>query len=103
MIKVNIKAKEGNINSIKISGHAGYDAYGKDIVCAAVSSITITTVNALIKFDENAIDYVQNDDLTITIKKHDEVTCVLIQNMIDLLEELEKDYKKNIKINREVS
>jgi uncharacterized protein YsxB (DUF464 family) len=103
MIKVNIKAKEGNINSIKISGHAGYDAYGKDIVCAAVSSITITTVNALIKLDENAIDYVQNDDLTITIKKHDEVTCVLIQNMIDLLEELEKDYKKNIKINREVS
>ena len=103
MIKVNIKAKEGNINSIKISGHAGYDAYGKDIVCASVSSITITTVNALIKLDENAIDYVQNDDLTITIKKHDEVTCVLIQNMIDLLEELEKDYKKNIKINREVS
>lgn len=103
MIKVNIKAKEGNINSIKISGHARYDAYGKDIVCAAVSSITITTVNALIKLDENAIDYVQNDDLTITIKKHDEVTCVLIQNMIDLLEELEKDYKKNIKINREVS
>ena len=103
MIKVNIKAKEGNINSIKISGHAGYDAYGKDIVCAAVSSITITTVNALIKLDENAIDYVQNDDLTITIKKHDEVTCVLIQNMIDLLEELGKDYKKNIKINREVS
>ena len=103
MIKVNIKAKEGNINSIKISGHAGYDAYGKDIVCASVSSITITTVNALIKLDENAIDYVQNDDLTITIKKHNEVTCVLIQNMIDLLEELEKDYKKNIKINREVS
>ena len=103
MIKVNIKAKEGNINSIKISGHAGYDAYGKDIVCAAVSSITITTVNALIKLDENAIDYVQNDDLTITIKKHDEVTCVLIQNMIDLLEELEKDYKKKININREVS
>ena len=103
MIKVNIKAKEGNINFIKISGHAGYDVCGKDIVCAAVSSITITTVNALIKLDENAIDYVQNDDLTITIKKHDEVTCVLIQNMIDLLEELEKDYKKNIKINREVS
>ena len=103
MIKVNIKAKDGNINSIKISGHAGYDVSGKDIVCAAVSSITITTVNALIKLDENAIDYVQNDDLTVIVKKHDEVTSVLIQNMIDLLQELEKDYKKNIKIYREVS
>ena len=103
MIKVNVKTVNGNIKQITISGHAMYDTYGKDIVCASVSSITITTVNALIKLDENAIDYVQNDDLTITIKKHDEVTCVLIQNMIDLLEELEKDYKKNIKINREVS
>ena len=103
MIKVNIKAKEGNINSIKISGHAGYDVSGKDIVCAAVSSITITTVNALIRLDENAIDYVQNDDLTVIVKKHDEVTSVLIQNMIDLLQELEKDYKINIKIYREVS
>lgn len=103
MIKVNIKAKDGNINSIKISGHAGYDVSGKDIVCAAVSSITITTINALIKLDKNAIDYVQNDDLTVIVKKHDEVTSVLIQNMIDLLQELEKDYKKNIKIYREVS
>ena len=103
MIKVNIKAKDGNINSIKISGHAGYDVSGKDIVCAAVSSITITTINALIRLDENAIDYVQNDDLTVIVKKHDEVTSVLIQNMIDLLQELEKDYKKNIKIYREVS
>lgn len=103
MIKVSVKVKDGSINSIKISGHAGYDVSGKDIVCAAVSSITITTINALIKLDENAIDYVQNDDLTVIVKKHDEVTSVLIQNMIDLLQELEKDYKKNIKIYREVS
>jgi len=51
-----------------------------------------------LKLDSKAIDYVQDDDLTIIIKKHDEVTLVLIQNMIDLLQELEKDYKKNIEI-----
>ena len=103
MIKVNIKTVNNKIESIKISGHAMYDAHGKDIVCSAVSSITITTVNAILKLDSKAIDYVQDENLTISIKKHDKTTLVLIQNMIDLLQELEKDYKKNIKINREVS
>ena len=58
MIKVNIKTVNDKIESIKISGHAMYDVHGKDIVCSAVSSITITTVNAILKLDSKAIDYV---------------------------------------------
>ncbi|MBE6144425.1 MAG: ribosomal-processing cysteine protease Prp [Firmicutes bacterium] len=103
MIKVVIKTFDDKINNIRISGHAGYDVHGKDIVCAAVSSIAITTINGILKLDENAIDYDQNHDLVINVKKHNETIDILIQNMIDLLEELEKDYNKNIKINREVS
>jgi len=103
MIKVTIKTFKNNIDSIVISGHSGYDIHGKDIVCAAASSITITTINAILKLDSNALDYDQSKDLIITLKKHNEVIDILIQNMIDLLEELEQDYKKNIKINREVS
>ena len=51
MIKVNLKEKD----KIVITGHAGYDDYGKDIVCASVSSIVITTINAIIDIDDNAI------------------------------------------------
>ena len=43
MIKVNIKN-----NEITVSGHANYDDYGKDIVCASVSSLVISTVNAIL-------------------------------------------------------
>ena len=43
MIKVEIEN-----NKIEIKGHANYDDYGKDIVCASVSSIVITTINAII-------------------------------------------------------
>ena len=39
MIKVNIEDK-----LITIKGHANYDDKGKDIVCASVSSIVITTL-----------------------------------------------------------
>ena len=86
-------------NKIEIVGHALYDDYGKDIVCSAVSSIVITTINGIISIDENAILY-QIDDgkIVIDVKKDNLVTLKLIDNMIDLLKKLSKDYPKNIKV-----
>ena len=76
-----------------------YEDYGKDIVCAAVSSIVITTVNACLSIDSEATSYNQeNDRFTITIKKQDPIIDKLIQNMMNLLTELEQDYPKNIRI-----
>ena len=99
MIKVSIKKENGIISEITIEGHSGYEELGKDIVCAAVSSISITTVNALISIDEGCIVYTNDDGfLKIEIKKHDQIIDKLINNMINLLTELEKDYKKKIEI-----
>jgi len=100
MIKVNIIKKDDQINKITINGHAEYAKYGKDIVCAAVSSIVITTINAIIRIDEEVLEYKESDNLEITILKHTEVTDILITNMLELLTELEKQYKKNIIINK---
>ena len=92
MIKINI-----NKDEITIKGHSGYSEHGSDIVCASVSSISITTVNALLSIDEDCITYEENDGyLNIKIKKHNEVVDKLINNMIDLLKELQNQYKKNI-------
>ena len=86
-------------NKIEIIGHAMYDDYGKDIVCSAVSSITTTTINGIISIDEDAILYqVSDGKMVIKIKKDDEITLKLINNMIDLLKELSKNYPDNIKI-----
>lgn len=86
-------------DSISILGHANYDDYGKDIVCASVSSIVMCSVEAISSFDINAVDIKQdNDKLTIFINKHDSITITLINNMIRCLKELEKGYPKNIKI-----
>lgn len=99
MIKVNFK-KEKYINKVTVEGHAGYDVSGKDIVCSSVSSIIITTINAIIRIDENAIEYKQDEGFVeIIILKHTSVINHLIENMIDLLIQLEKDYKQYIKIN----
>ena len=94
MIKINISKDE-----ITIKGHSGYASDGFDIVCASVSSISITTVNALLSIDEDCIEYIDKDGyLNIKIKKHNETIDKLIDNMIDLFKSLEKDYKKYIEI-----
>ena len=96
MIKVEVKN-----NKIEIKGHSGYDDYGKDILCASVSSIVITTINALIDIDPESILYEDsNDKMIIEVLKDDEITKKLINNMIGSLEELQNDYKDYIKIIR---
>lgn len=99
MIKIQISRHGDLIDSISIKGHAGYDENGKDIVCASVSSIVITTVNAIVRVDESSIKYQENDGFVdIQILKHTDITDTLIRNMIDLLENLELQYSKNVKI-----
>lgn len=95
MIKVIIKEKE-----ITISGHADYDIYGKDIVCAAVSATVITTVNGILSIDNGAISVDDTDGVVIKILKDDLVVNKLIDNMISLLTELKENYKDNIDIRR---
>ncbi len=93
MIKVN---KKDNI--ITICGHANSADYGKDIVCASVSSIVYTTVNALERYSSSSIDFEDKEKMVITILKEDEITKLLIDNMMDLLKSLEEDYPKNISV-----
>ena len=100
MIKIDVKETDC-IDKIEIKGHANYSLHGSDIVCASVSSIAITTVNAIINIDEDAINYKDSDGyLLIEIKKHSDIVDKLINNLINLLKELEKQYKKYIEIRR---
>ncbi len=95
MIKIN---KRGRL--ITIEGHANYDDFGKDIVCASVSSIVYTTVNGILNFDGNSIEFIDNKQMKITILKETKEVNILINNMLDLLEELEIKYPKNLKISK---
>lgn len=97
MIKIRIKKNGVNYQKISILGHAMYDRYGKDIVCSAVSSIVITTINGILSINKDSLSYlVSNKGMSITISGTDRVTQILIRNMINLLKELENDYPENI-------
>jgi len=97
MVKIKIK---NDLDEISIDGHAMYDDFGKDIVCASISSIVITSVNAIIRLEPNSIDYQLDDGVFIKVLKHNDIVDNLIKNMIDLLSDLEKQYPKYIEIRR---
>ena len=47
MIRVALRSQDECITGFDVKGHAGYAEAGQDIVCAAVSVLTTTCVNAL--------------------------------------------------------
>ena len=91
-----------NNNNIVITGHAGFNDYGKDIVCASASSIVITSINACLNIDAKSIVYKNElDKLTIDIKSDNGVILKILDNMLNMLSELANDYPKNVKIIKE--
>lgn len=102
MIKVIVNKSDGKVKSLSLKGHANYDVSGKDIVCASVSSIAITTINAIISLEEEAIYYEERGSaLIIKINNDNPIALKLIDNMIRMLKEIEEDYPKNIVIRNE--
>lgn len=94
MIKV-LRSKK----NISITGHAMYDDFGKDIVCSAVSSIVITSLNGILSINPSALIYNNSKDgLEIEIKSFDDITLKLIDNMMELLIKLSNNYSKNIQV-----
>ena len=84
-----------------MNGHAVFDDFGKDIVCAAVSSTVITSVNSCLAIDNESISYEDKNGLDIKVLKDDDIITKIINVMITNLFELEKAYPKNIKIKEE--
>ncbi|MDI6605281.1 MAG: ribosomal-processing cysteine protease Prp [Thermoanaerobacteraceae bacterium] len=92
------------VYKFEIKGHAGYDEYGKDIVCAAVAAVTQTAVLGIENLptveiskkihDGNMVVYVKNNgDARDSIK----VTAI-IETMILGLKDIERVYPEYIKI-----
>ena len=95
---ITIKRKD---NLITIEGHANFSE-GNDIVCASVSSIMYTTVNASLRFNVSSIDYKDNGKIvSIKIINDSLEIKILIINMMSLYQELSLKYPNNIKIESE--
>ena len=99
MIRIKVYKKNNKIDKIVFRGHACFEQYGKDIVCAAVSATVLTSINAILSIDENSINVKQNNNnIDFLILNNNVITLKLINNMLNSLKSIEKDYPKNIEI-----
>ncbi len=98
MIKV---CYDKDYQNISIKGHAGHDLYGKDIVCASVSSIIITSVNLALMYDEK-LDFTEDEGCVLinNINVSNDILKNIFINMINMLCSLEEQYPNNIKIKK---
>ena len=55
------RAADQSLKGLRILGHAGYEEYGKDIVCAGVSALVVNLVNAIEKLTDDRL-IVQTDE-----------------------------------------
>jgi len=102
MILVKVSYYNNSLHKIVVSGHAMYDEYGKDIVCSAVSTCVITTINGILEIQKDAIFVEEkNNQIVIEVKQKDNITLKLLNNMIEMLKSLESQYPKNIRLSKE--
>ncbi|GEN49727.1 ribosomal-processing cysteine protease Prp [Alkalibacterium pelagium] len=62
MINILFQFENEHISSVEVTGHADSGPYGQDIVCAAVSALSIGTVNSLIEIGDISLDIVSADE-----------------------------------------
>jgi len=102
MIHIKITKNKNFIKKAELLGHANFADYGKDIVCAGVSSILTTTINGILRIKKDALTYENKKDaFYLIVNSEDKITQILLENMFSLWKELEQNYPKNIKVEEE--
>lgn len=112
MIRVNIyHNKQGDIFGFRLIGHADFAEAGSDIVCAAVSILTINTINSIELFtsedfecdsDENKGGYLSFNLPDTKEGKANHDVQLLLKAMLNGLNDIQNEYGCYISINEEV-
>ncbi|MCD8005510.1 MAG: ribosomal-processing cysteine protease Prp [Oscillospiraceae bacterium] len=90
---------EGSYSGFSVSGHSGYSEAGSDIVCAAVSSAVMLTVNMSIDgFNVNGSTEVIDDTVKFTVNEKSENADRLIGALKEHLEALSEEYPDNVAV-----
>lgn len=91
------------INIHQINDNIVIQGHSLPQICAAVSSVLYTTVNAVLKHEELGIetgqctfeDNLEDDFFSIKINKHDDFVDLMIENMFDMFYDIQEQDKTN--------
>ena len=99
MIKVLVKQNNNQIVNLSITGHADSGEYGKDLVCAGVSTVGIGAMNMLAKkgFLAKGLGTIEINEV---VNHTDEVCQVVLETLVVTLETMVESYGRFIKISK---
>lgn len=112
MITINVKRENAGssvIREVAISGHALYDDYGKDIVCAAVSAVSINLMNAVEALVGIPLKTEQGDGLLVCYvpelqeSQSSEQVQLLLETMVFSLKSIAEEYPSFVTITERVN
>ncbi len=101
MTKAVFYIKNDAFSGFDISGHSGAAPAGSDIVCAAVSAMTMLVVNTICgEFGKKAETAENAEKATVSFRLLESDTACegLIKGFYGELIAIEKDYPKNLKV-----
>ncbi|MBD8941929.1 MAG: ribosomal-processing cysteine protease Prp [Clostridiales bacterium] len=103
MINVTIyKDSSDQFVGFEFDGHAEADEYGRDIVCAAASVLSINTINSIEEFTDDAFECNSDEEsgylmFRLTEELSNE-SKILMKSLVRGVKDIQKDNEKYIKI-----
>lgn len=101
MINANFFLKDETLFGFSISGHADFDDFGKDIVCASVTSAVQLCINGITEclHIKSNVEVLKNEINFSLLKSCDNQCAITFLKALYLhIDVLSQDYPKNIKI-----
>ncbi len=100
----------GQIVSFEISGHANAGPYGSDLVCAAVSALSVSAVNGIeslagfqpmTELNDEEDGYLSFEILRDITQEQTNIAQILLENLLLSLQTMEQEYTDFITIKTE--
>jgi uncharacterized protein YsxB (DUF464 family) len=90
---------KGIFHGFKITGHVGFDVKGKDVVCAAISAVSQSTLIGLNEVMKVDLNYEIKDGLIrCDLKDSNECAQFMMKTLYQTLVQISKQYPRNVSI-----
>ena len=101
-----LKRSDGALLGYRANGHSGYAEAGADIVCAAISALTQTTLNGLKNVLKAPVMFDQDDDgafieaILTPEASEDQLrqAQLLLVTLLEGLQAIQREYPRNLRI-----
>ena len=101
-----LKRSDGALLGYRANGHSGYAEAGADIVCAAISALTQTTLNGLKNVLKAPVMFDQDDDgafieaILTPEASEDQIRQeqLLLVTLLEGLQAIQREYPRNLRM-----